>query len=117
MKLYLLHNGVSVRLMVITGYSVTPDDHAKEVDEAMCTIRWFFAQGTKVEVYEVTISPEATRTITKAVAFCREPTSLAPAISELLNFCIGFAERKPFDVNVNGLTVLMRQASRRVELV
>lgn len=115
MKLYLLHNGVSVRLMVITGYSATPTAAFQQWTEAMRTIRRFFAQGMRAEVYEVSLSPEATQTIAKAAAFCRERMSIVEAISELLNFCMTFAERKPFDMD--GLAALVLQSNFNVELV
>jgi hypothetical protein len=83
LKIYLLFNGVKVRLMAITG----PNVAAEETASASATVRDFFSQGTREEIMEVTIRTDAAETIIRAIAaFDEEPVPLVAALSELLNF-------------------------------
>jgi hypothetical protein len=82
-NLYLLYNGVNVRIMAIEGSRVTPEEFIR----ASAKLRTFFNLGTR-EVILVNIRPEAVESIVKAiVAFDAPPVPLATAIAQLLNFC------------------------------
>ena len=84
MKLYLLDNGVSLKIMAIAGPSVTPAEFIR----ASAKLREFFSHGTCEVIAEVNIRPEAVETIGAAiVAFDPAAVPLHSAISELLNFC------------------------------
>ena len=84
MKLYLLYNGVNVRLMSLEGPNVPAENFLR----AFGLMREFFNQGTCEAISEITIRPEAVETIVRAIGeFSDEPVPLHTALSELLNFC------------------------------
>ena len=84
MKLYLLHNGLNVRIMAVTGARVT----GEELMRSSAKLRDFFAKGSRDTILEVAIRPESVECIVKALAASdAAPVSLATALSELLNFC------------------------------
>ena len=83
LKLYLLHNGVKVAIIAFEGSRVAPEEFLR----ASAKLRDFFNKGTREDVFEVTIRPEAVETIVRAVAaFNDAPVPLASALSDLLNF-------------------------------
>jgi hypothetical protein len=91
-KLYLLHNGVNVRIMAFEGPRVAPE----EVIRASATMREFFNRGTRETILDVDIRPEAVECIVKAIcSFNDEPVPLVTALTKLLNFCRD-AERNGF---------------------
>ncbi len=91
MKIYLLNNGVNVRLMAITG----PRLSSEELFGASALVRDFFGVGTKKEISEVTIRDPAAETIIRAIsAFHDAPVPLVTALSELLNSCRDLENRR-----------------------
>jgi hypothetical protein len=83
-KLYLLHNGVNVRIMAVTGARVTQEEFTRSTAK----LREFFDRGSREAILEVKIRPEAVESIVKAMAELNAaPVPLATALSELLNFC------------------------------
>jgi len=88
-RLLLLYNGVSVRLLSLSGDNHVDAKHSSaELRIALETVRVFFTEGTTAQIEEVGISRAAIDSIVEANHQCHcTPTPLVRALSELLNFC------------------------------
>jgi hypothetical protein len=94
-RLFLLYNGLSVRLLSM-GKDLEPVSSSASsppyVRIALDTCRDFFSQGTAAAITEINISREAIDTIGEAIQECHStPVPLVRALSELLNACLSGA--------------------------